>query len=164
AQILTLENKIWYVNGSCPGDTPGQNSVATSVSGNQVTLAFNQGGNILNGEGFFTGATISGNYSVSGSNCPDLAGIIGNPAGSDSGGIVGNQVPDLVGTFSGSLQLPDGSYNAALTLVESMDHTLTVSADLIGPSANGNYTLTGSAVGNVMFVSGSVNGTALSLF
>ena len=34
---------------------------------------------------------------------------------------------------------------------------------LTGPVNNGTFTLTGSAVGNVMFVSGSVNGQTLSL-
>ncbi|MGA8500844.1 MAG: hypothetical protein WB683_04805 [Candidatus Sulfotelmatobacter sp.] len=41
---------------------------------------------------------------------------------------------------------------------------MTVSAALTGPMNNGTFTLTGSAVGNVMFVSGSVNGNTLNLF
>lgn len=163
-QILTLENKIWYVNGVCPGATPGQNSVAASVSGNNIALTFDEGGNTLLGQGTLTGTAITGNYSVTGSTCPDLQGLTGFPPGSDSGGIVGNQVPNLTGTFSGTLNLPDGSDNAALTLTENPDQTLTVNAELTGPIDNGTFTLTGSAVGNVMFVSGSANGNTLNLF
>jgi len=163
-QILTLENKSWYVNGACPGETPGQNSVAANVSGSNIALTFNEGGSVFPGQGVLVGTTITGNYSVTGSKCPSLIGLIGFPSGSDSGGFVGNQVPDLAGTFSGSLNLTDGIDNAALTLMESTNHVLTVSAELKGPQNNGTFTLTGSAVGNVMFVSGSVNGHTLSFF
>jgi hypothetical protein len=77
---------------------------------------------------------------------------------------VGNQVPDLAGTFSGTLTLINGTHNAALALTEGTNQTLTVSAQLNGPADNGTFPLTGSAVGNIMFVSGSVNGQMLSLF
>jgi hypothetical protein len=164
AQILSLEKKVWYVNGVCTGETPGENAVTTTVSGDNVALAFNIGGNSFNGQGVLTGNAISGNYSVSDSKCPDLVGIIGVPPGTDSGGIVGNQVPALAGTFSGSLNLGDGTDNAALTLVESSDQTLAVIAALSGPADNGSFPFSGSAVGNLMFVKGSVNGRATSLF
>ena len=62
------------------------------------------------------------------------------------------------------MNLPNGTDNAALTLTENPDQTLTVSAELTGAVDNGTFTLTGSAVGNVMFVSGSVSGTPLTLF
>lgn len=163
-QILTLENKNWYVNGVCPGAMPGQNSLATNINGNNVALTFNEGGNALPGQGVLTGATITGNYSISDSQCPDLVGEIVYPPGYDFGGFVGSLVPELTGAFSGSLNLPDGTDNAALTLSEGANNTLTVSAQLNGPADNGTYTLTGSAVGNVMFVSGSINGQAMTLF
>lgn len=163
-QILTLENKIWYVNGVCAGSTPGQNSVAASVSGNNVALTFNEGGNALLGQGTLTGTTITGNYSVTDSTCPVLQGLTGFPPGFDSGGYVGNPVPNLTGTFSGTLNLPNGTDNAALTLTENPDQTLTVTTELTGAADNGTFTFTGSAVGNVMFVSGSVNGNTLNLF
>jgi hypothetical protein len=163
AQILTLEKKIWYLNGVCPGKAPGQNSVVSSVTSNDISLTFNEGGNAFSGQGVLVGATIDGNYSVTGSTCPDLVGIIGFPPGTDSGGFEGNQVPALAGTFSGTLNLPDGIDNAALTLKEGADHTLTVTAELTGSRDNGTFVLTGSAVGNVMFVSGSVSGQTLSL-
>ena len=162
-QILTLEKKIWYLNGVCPGNAPGQNSIAASVTSNNIALTFNEGGNAFSGQGVLTGATIDGNYSLSDSKCPDLVGIIGFPPGTDSGGFVGNQVPALAGTFSGSLNLPDGTDNAAFTLKEDTDHALIVTAELTGPRDNGTFVLTGSAVGNVMFVSGSVSGQTLSL-
>lgn len=165
-QILTLEKKVWYVNGVCPGATPGQNSVAATVSGNNIGLTFNEGGNETPGQGTVTGTTVAGNYSISGSTCPDLQGlqsVTGFPPGVDSGGFVGNPVPKLAGTFAGTLNLPDGADDAALTLTENPDQTLTVSAQLTGPVDNGTFTFTGSAVGNVMFVSGSVNGNTLNL-
>lgn len=163
-QILTLENKIWYVNGSCVGSTPGQNSVSTSASGNNVALEFNEGGNAWSGQGTLAGTTINANYAVTDSSCPDLIGSLQYPRGTDQGGIVGNQVQALTGTFSGSLNLPNGTDDAALTLTENPDYSLTVSAVLTGPVDNGTFTLTGMAIGNVMFVSGSVSGHSVSLF
>ena len=163
-QILTLESKIWYVNGICAGQTPGQNSINASVNGGNIGLTFNEGGDALPGQGVLNGTTILGNYSVTGSKCPVLIGNPNYPPGYDSGGFVGSQVPNLGGTFSGSLNLADGTFNTAFTLVENSDRTLTASAHLSGLVNNGTFTFAGSAVGNVMFVSGSVNGQKLSLF
>lgn len=163
-QILSLENKTWYVNGSCVGSTPGENSVSTNESGNDIALTFNEGGSALSGQGALTGTTINASYSVTGSACPDLTGTLQYPPGTDQGGIVGTQVQSLGGGFSGSLNLPNGTDNAALTLTEGPDHSLTVSAALTGPIDNGTFTLTGMAIGNVMFVSGSVSGRSVSLF
>lgn len=163
-QILTLEQKTWYVNGVCAGATPGQNSVTASLTGGNIALTFDQGGNSLPGQGVLTGTTITGNYSVTGSPCPDLVGSITFPPGFDSGGIVGTPVPQLAGTFSGPLNLATGTHNAALTLSEASNQTLTVSTQLNGPVDNGTFPLSGSAVGNVMFVSGPVNGQTLNLF
>jgi hypothetical protein len=163
-QILTLENKIWYVNGSCTDGRPGQNSVSTSASGSNIALAFDEGGRAFSGQGTLTGTSINASYSITGSACPDLTGTLQYPPGTDQGGIGGNQVPGLAGTFSGSLNLPNGTDNAALTLTESPDHSLTVSAALTGTVDNGTFTLNGTAIGNVMFVSGSVSGHSLSLF
>lgn len=163
-QILTLENKTWYVNGSCPGSTPGQNSLSGNRSDNSISLTFNEGGRSFPGQGTLAGSTVNGNYSITGSTCPDLTGQNGYPPGTDSGGFVGNQVPNLTGTFSGSLSLPNGTDDTALTLTENPDQTLTVSAALTGPVDNGTFALTGSAIGNVMFVSGSVSGQTLTLF
>ena len=162
-QILTLQNKIWYVNGVCAGSDPTKNGVIANVGGSNVALTFNEGGNTLPAQGVLTGTTITGNYSVSGSSCAALQGQTGYPAGFDSGGVVGNQVPSLSGTFSGTLNLPNGTDNAAFTLTENSDHTLSVSAMLTGNVDNGTFTLTGAGVGNVMFVSGSVNGAPLNL-
>lgn len=163
-QILTLEKNIWYVNGSCTGDSPGQNGVSTSASGSNVALAFDEGGNKFSGEGTLSGTSINASYSITGSSCPDLKGTLQYPPGTDQGGIGGHQVQGLAGTFSGSLNLPNGTDNASFTLSNNPDHSLTVSAALIGPVDNGTFTLTGTAVGNVMFVSGSVSGHSLSLF
>lgn len=163
-QILTLEKKIWYVNGSCPGSMPGQNSVSASLNGSDIALTFNEGGNALPGQGALSGATINANYSVTDSSCPDLTGTLQYPPGTDEGGIVGNQVPNLAGTYSGALSLPNGTDNAVLTLTEASDHTLIVNAALTGPIDNGTFTLTGNAIGNVMFASGSISGRMVTLF
>src|SRR5579872_4101044 len=125
AQILAFENKTWYVNGICVGSTPGQNSVNIGVSSDHnVSLTLNDGGNSIAGQGSLTGTTLSGSYSVSGSSCPDLTGILGFPNGYDSGGFVGNPVPSLSGTFAGALNLPQGVENVVLTLHENADSSL----------------------------------------
>ena len=162
-QILTLQNKIWYVNGVCAGSDPGQNGVTANVGGSNVALTFDEGGSTLPAQGVLTGTTVTGNYSVSGSSCAALQGQTGYPAGFDSGGVVGNQVPSLSGTFSGTLYLPNGTDNASFTLTENSDHTLTVRASLTGSVDNGTFTFTGAGVGNVMFVSGSVDGGQTTL-
>jgi hypothetical protein len=164
-QVLTLENKIYYINGICPGSTPGQNSVTATVTGkNNVAVAFDVGGNGFTGQGSMAGPTILGSYSITGSKCANLIGNINYPNGFDSGGYTGTPVTDLAGTFTGILSLPSGVDNATLTLKENSDKTMVVNADLSGPADNGNFTFSGSAVGNVMLVSGSVNGRALTLF
>src|SRR5579871_1253309 len=162
-QILTLQQKNWYINGICAGSTPGQNSVTANLTGSSLALLFNEGGNTVPGQGTLTGTTITGNYSVSGSACPALQGVPGFPAGYDSGGFVANLYPGLTGTFSGTRNLPNGTDNAALTLSENPDHSLNVSAQLTGPVDNGVFQLTGSAVGNAIFVSGTVSGNQLTL-
>ena len=167
-QILTYEKKSWYLNGVCAGATPGQNSVSASLTGNQVAITFNEGDYQLPAEGVITGAQMTGNFSISGSSCPDL---IGSPSsippiapGVDQGGFVGNEVPSLGGTFSGTLNLPDGTDNASITLVETSDSGLNASLTLTGTVDNGTFTFTGSAIGNVILVSGTVNQQNLSLF
>ena len=97
------------------------------------------------------GTTISGTYSGTNSNC------------SDSGTFTGTQVPNLAGTFSGILNFPSGSDQVTATLTEGSNYSLTVQTTLVGAD-NGDFTFTGSAVANVMFVSGSVDGNAFSLF
>lgn len=163
-QILTLLQKTWYVNGVCAGPTPGQNSVTANLSGTNLALLFNEGGSSVAGQGTLTGTTITGNYSITGSTCLALQGVTGFPAGYDSGGFVANLVPNLSSTFTGTLNLPNGTDNAAFTLSQNSDHSLNLSAQLTGPIDNGVFTLTGSAVGNVMFVSGTVSGNPLTLF
>lgn len=165
AQVVALENNLWYVNGTCPGSAPGQNSVTTSLSGNNITVSFNEGGNTFSGVGPITGALISGSYAVSGRHCPDLVGIVNVvPPGTDQGGFVGTPVSTVSGTFSGTLDLPAGPTNAALTVSEAADYSVTVTASLNGNGVNGTFALSGSAAGNVMIVSGMVNGAPLSLF
>jgi len=163
-QVLTHENKIYYVNGVCFGSTPGKNSVSTIRDGNSVTVTFDDGGNSFSAQGAVTGTTISGNYSITDSKCPDLMNNVGVPQGSDSGGFTGNEVPLLQGTFSGTLNLPTGLDNAILTLTEDKNYGLNVNLKLSGVVDNGSFSLSGSAIGNVAFVSGTVSGQSLSLF
>jgi hypothetical protein len=72
-------------------------------------------------------------------------------------------VPNLAGTFSGTLNFPLGTDNVTATLTEGSGYSLTVQTTLSGAD-NGNFTFSGSAVANVMFVSGTVDGKAFSLF
>lgn len=162
-QILTLEKKIWYINGSCPGNTPGQNSLAATPNGENIGVTFNEGGNAFGGQAVLTGSTINGSYSVSGSSCPDLVGVIGiYPPGYDQGAFVGNPVAALTGTFVGPLDNSSGTDNASFKLSENPDQSLTVTAQLTGVD-NGTFTLTGTAIGNSMFVNGPVSGANISL-
>jgi hypothetical protein len=164
-QILSKQNGVWYLNGICPGSTPGQNSVSTSMNGNNVALIFNEGGNSFSGEGMLTGTSVSASYTINNSTCPALANLnTEEPPGYDQGGITGNPVSPLAGTFSGVLNLPNGADNASLTLTEASNGTLMVEAKLKGIIDNGTFTFSGSAVSNIMFVSGSVSGKPLSLF
>lgn len=167
-QILTFERKTWYLNGVCAGSTPGQNSVSAGLNGNNVGVTFNEGGYQLPAQGVVTGAQVTGNYSISGSSCPDLTGSTSTvppiPPGVDQGGFVGNQVPSLSGTFSGTLNLPDGTDNAAVTLAENADTSLVATVTLTGGVDNGSFTFAGSAVGNVILVTGTVNQQTLTLF
>jgi hypothetical protein len=167
-QILTLEKKTWYLNGVCASSTPGQNSVSASLNGSKLSIMFNEGGYQIPAEGSITGVQMTGNYSLAGSNCPDLTGspstIPPIPPGVDQGGFVGNEVPSLGGTFSGTLNLYDGTDNAAITLAENSDSSLSATVSLTGAVDNGTFPFTGSAVGNVILVTGTVNQQNLSLF
>jgi hypothetical protein len=167
-QILTLEKKIWYLNGVCADSTPGQNSVAASLSGSNLAVMFNEGGYQLPAQGVITGTQMTGNYSISGSSCPDLIGSPSSvppiPAGVDQGGFVGSEVSNLAGTYSGTLNLPDGTDNATVSLAESSGGSLNANISLTGIVDNGTFSFTGSAVGNVMLVKGTVNQQSLTLF
>jgi hypothetical protein len=114
-------------------------------------LPFNEGGNTYTGQGTISGSSISGSYSATGSNCPD------------SGTFTGVVVPALGGTFSGTLDFPTGPDQVAATLTEGSGNSLTVQTTLTGTD-NGNFNFSGSAVANVMFVSGTVSGNPFSLF
>ncbi|MGA8490319.1 MAG: hypothetical protein WB711_07845 [Terriglobales bacterium] len=152
-QTATRLNGVWYVNGDgqCPYSLPGQNSVEGTVSGNDITLTFNEGGNVFTGDGIVSGSSISGTYSGGNSDC------------SDSGTFTATKVPNLAGTFSGTLNFPSGADLVTATLTETAGNVLTVQTTLTGAD-NGTFGFTGSAVGNVMFVSGTVNGNQFSLF
>lgn len=153
SQIQTATNSggTWYVNGACPSTSPGQNSMTGTVNGNSVSLTFNEGGNTFTGQGTLSGNSVSGTYSGTNANC------------SDSGTFTGTTVPNLAGTFSGVLSFPGGADNVTATLAENNNYGLTVQTTLSGAD-NGSFTFSGSAVANVMFVSGTVNGNAFSLF
>jgi len=150
-QTATYLDGLWYVNGACSSPSPGQNNIAGTVSGNAISVTFNEGGNVFTGQGTLSGSTISGTYSGSNSDC------------SDSGTFTGTQVPNLGGTFSGTLTFPDGKDQVTAILTEGSGYSLTFQTTLAGAD-NGNFTFSGSAVANVAFVSGSINGSAFSLF
>ena len=114
-----------------------------SVNGNGLFVTFNEGGNVFTGQGTVNGSTVSGSYTGSSPNCID------------AGTFVGTQVPNLGGTFSGTLFFPTGSDQVTATLTEGSNYSLTVQTTLSGAD-NGSFTFSGSAVANVMFVSGSL--------
>src|ERR1035441_1801627 len=144
-QVATYSNGFWYVNGVCSSPSPGQNSVSGMVNGNSVSFTFNEGGNVFTGQGTVSGTTVSGTYTGANAGC------------TDSGTFTGTQVAALGGTFSGTLNSNLGSYQATTTLTEGTGNSLTVQATLTG-AYNGTFTFSGSAVANVMFVSGTVEG------
>jgi hypothetical protein len=150
-QTATYVAGTWYVNGDCPSPSPGQNSINATVNGNNISATFNEGGNSFTASGAISGSTITGTYSGSNSDCMDV------------GTFTATQVPNLSGTFAGSLFFSTGEDTVTATLTENSGYTLTVQTTLTGAD-NGNFTFTGSAVANVMFVSGSVSGNAFSLF
>jgi len=121
------------------------------VSGSSISLTFNEGGNVFTGQGTLSGNTISGTYSGTNSDC------------SDSGTFTAAQVPNLSGAFSGTLTFPDGEDQVTATLTEGSNYSLTIQTTLTGAD-NGTFTFSGSAVANVAFVSGSINGSPFSLF
>jgi hypothetical protein len=150
-QTATYFNNVWYVNGACVSSSPGQNSVSGTVSGNSLSVTFNEGGNVFSGQGTVSGTTVSGTYSGSSAGC------------SDSGTFTGTQVANLSGTFAGTLFFPAGADQVNATLTEGSGYSLTFQTTLSGTD-NGKFTFSGSAVANVMFVSGTVNGGSFSLF
>jgi hypothetical protein len=150
-QTATRVNGTWYVNGACSSPSPGQNSITGTVTGTSITLNFNEGGNTFTGQGTVSGTSVSGTYSGTNSNC------------SDSGTFTGTRVPNLAGTYAGTLNFASGSDQVTATLTEGSGNSLTVQTTLSGTD-NGNFMFSGSAVANVMFVSGSVNGNPFALF
>jgi hypothetical protein len=150
-QTATNVNGTWFVNGDCSSPSPGQNSITGTVTGSNITLTFNEGGNVFTGQGTVSGSAVSGTYSGSNPNC------------SDSGTFTGTQVANLAGTFSGTLNFPSGQDQVTATLTEGSGNSLTVQTTLVGAD-NGNFIFSGSAVANVLFVSGSVNGNPFALF
>jgi hypothetical protein len=150
-QTATHLNGLWYVDGACSSSSPGQNSITGTANGTSITLNFNEGGNTFTGQGTVSGTSVSGTYSGTNANC------------SDSGTFTGTQVPNLAGTFSGTLNFPSGADQVTATLTEGSNNSLTVQTTLSGTD-NGSFTFSGSAVANVMFVSGTVNGNPFALF
>jgi hypothetical protein len=150
-QTATYLGGTWYINGDCVSATPGQNSVSGTVTNNTISLTFNEGGNLFTGQGTISGNTISGTYSGT------------NPSCSDSGTFTATQVPNLSGTFSGTLAFPSGADQVTATLTESGNYALSFQTTLSGTD-NGNFLFSGFAVANASFVSGTVNGNPFSLF
>ena len=127
------------------------------VSGSNITFTFNEGGNIFTGEGTLNGTTISGTYSGSNPNC------LVSP---DSGKFTATKVSGLGGTFSsGTFISSAGSYSdqVTATLNGGSNNSLTMQFTFSGPDV-GTYQFSGSAIGNVAFISGIMNGSAVSLF
>ena len=148
-QVATYLHKTWYVNGKC---AVGQDSTLTgTVSGNNVTFTFSQGQNSFSGQGTLDGTNLSGTYSAKSGSC------------TDSGTFTGKPVSALSGTFAGTLELPIGIDQVSATLTETQSSALSVQATLSGADS-GTFTFSGTAVGNVAYVSGTVDGNPVQFF
>jgi hypothetical protein len=150
-QTATDSAGTWYVNGACVSESPGQNSLTGTVTGTSIALGFNEGGNLYTGDGTLSDNAISGTYSGNSGNC------------SDTGTFTATLVPSLSGNFAGTLNFPEGTDSVVASLTESSNYSLSVQTTLSGADT-GAFTFSGSAVANVLFVSGTVNGNAFSLF
>src|ERR1051326_1865791 len=118
-QTATYVGGLWYVNGGCAQTSPGQNTISGTTSGSNITLTFNEGGNVYTGQGTINGSTVTGTY-TGGGGC------------SDSGTFTGTTVAPLSGTFSGTLAFPTGSDNVTATLTETGTNSLSIQTELSG--------------------------------
>jgi hypothetical protein len=150
-QTATYQNSAWWIDGSCPSQSPGQNSVSGSMTEDSVTVTFNEGGNIFTGSGSMNSGSIAGTWSGGGRHCPD------------SGTFTATAVPKLSGTYAGMLAFSGGADTVRVSLTEQSDYSLKVEAELSGTD-NGTFQLTGTAVANVLFVKGNLAGSPVSVF
>jgi hypothetical protein len=136
-------------NGTCGG----VGSVTGKVSGEDVTLAINEGGTILN----LTGSVASNNQSMGGTYSGFGGGCLTRPS---SGTWTAIAIPPLHGSFTGTLS--NSSYMALLNGVIP-PVPIKVSGTMVQSANNGgaNATLTGTinAEGYPCFTTVSVSGT-----
>lgn len=151
-QAAAFFNQIWYVNGGCTTyPSPGQNSITGTISGNEVILTFNEGGIEYAAQGVISGQTITGTY------------VGSNPQCQDSGTFTATLAHPPAGSFSGTLNVLSGPDQVSATITQGSDHAVTLQVSVSGAD-NGTFRLSGSQVGNVMLVAGSLNGTPISWF
>jgi len=112
-QTATYVNGLWYVNGGCSSSSPGQNSVTGTVSGSNISLTFNEGGNVFTGQGTVSGTTVSGSYSET-ARLHGLRHVYGNRSAGPRRDVLGDANFNL------------GSTQATATLTEGTGNSLTV--------------------------------------
>jgi hypothetical protein len=146
ASLASVTEAAFEIAGAqgCNGIGNGTTSITGSISGNTVTLVFNDGGNKYDVTGTISGnpATFSGTYKAESTNA---AGC-----NTDQGTVTGMVATNLNGAYSGS---DNKGGTATVTLTEN---------------SNGNLTATGSDSnnGNLSTVSGPQNiavGNAMSI-
>jgi hypothetical protein len=175
SQINSTQGAAAYYNstGSVPPVQPcGGDGCITSITGtaNDSSLSFS--GTLdkchatpcsIQGQGVLTGTTISGTWTASGLD-------VGSSP--DAGTFTATVVPKLSGTYAGTLTTcvthgsigctTFGSDNVSAAFSEGSADSLTVTATLSGTD-NGAFALTGSTVGNIFLVSGTISGQSVSL-
>ena len=133
--------------GSCTNDSGARNMTGTINASNQVTLTYDDGGSKANITGTYDSSakTFSGTFTISDAGCTDN-GVTGNVSG-----VVANSV---AGSYAGS---PVGSGNDDVTfsLTAGTGNAFTGSGT---DSQNGNFTITGSSVGNGYTVTSTPGG------
>lgn len=125
-----------YLDDTCNGlDTGSRTITGTINSSNQVTLSYDLGG-------AFT-ATITGNLNTSANPPFSGSGTTTGPCGAANFPITGVTASSLTGTYSGT----SAANNSEIITLNMTDTSSTLSANGTD-SVSGNFTLTGTAVGN----------------
>jgi hypothetical protein len=140
-----------YFGGNC--SPVGTNTFTGTVSSSDaVTITLTENATVypLTGTVTGTGKTMTGTYKFQSGICHD------------SGSFVGQQVAQISGTYSGTLNLPNASDTASAVMAE-VPGGFTETLTLAGVD-NETDTLTGFVVGSVFSVQGTVEGQSVSYY
>jgi len=136
-----------YIGGLCPAN--GTDGItATLTNSGSLKYSLSEGGNMFSGTGVATTKTMSGTYQSGAGTC------------SDSGTFVGTQIPTLDQLNFSSCGNQQEPYIETAAVAEKLDHTLSLSGTYNGTP----FTLSGSRLGNVMNVTGDLNGQTTHVY